>query len=202
MVWGVYLGVYVTQYNIMRDIVIYCNKYWTHMDTEKRKQQRLKSYYKNYEANREKILIRAKQYRDNNRDKINAYHRNRKKNDPDYKMRELLRHRMLRVLKEQKSIKSCNTMELLGGTLEQAKAHIESQFKEGMTWANHGNNGWHIDHIIPCASFDLTDPEEQKKCFHYKNLQPLWWRENLLKGANVTQYNINKYTTKDPHSFE
>ena len=178
----------VTQYNIMRDIVIYCNKYWTYMDTEKRKQQRLKSYYKNYEANREKILIRAKRYRDNNRDKINAYHRNRKKNDPDYKMRELLRHRMLRVLKEQKSIKSCNTMELLGGTLEQAKAHIESQFKEGMTWANHGNNGWHIDHIIPCASFDLTDPEEQKKCFHYKNLQPLWWRENLLKGANVTQY--------------
>lgn len=158
------------------------------MDTEKRKQQRLKSYYKNYEANRDKILIRAKRYRDNNRDKINAYQRNRKQNDPDFKIRELLRHRMLRVLKEQKSIKSCNTMELLGGTLEDARSHIESQFKEGMTWENHGNNGWHIDHIIPCSSFDLTDPEQQKKCFHYKNLQPLWWRENLSKGNKVTQY--------------
>jgi hypothetical protein len=159
------------------------------MDTEKRKQQRLKSYYKNYENNKEKILIRAKRYRDNNRDKINAYQRNRKRNDPDFKMRELLRHRMLRVLKEQKSIKSCNTMDLLGGTLEDARSHIESQFKEGMSWENHGNHGWHIDHIIPCSSFDLTDPEQQKKCFHYKNLQPLWWKENLSKGNKVKQYN-------------
>jgi hypothetical protein len=54
-----------------------------------------------------------------------------------------------------------------------------------MTWENHGKFGWHIDHIIPCASFDLTDLEQQKKCFHYTNFQPLWWRENILKSDNL-----------------
>ncbi len=66
-----------------------------------------------------------------------------------------------------------------------AREHLEKQFKEGMTWENHGLYGWHIDHIIPCASFDLTDLEQQKKCFHYTNLQPLWAKENLIKGVKI-----------------
>lgn len=152
---------------------------------EKRRQQRRISYHKNYQANREAILKRARIYRLKNRKKINSYHSNRKKTDPEYKVREVLRHRMLRVLKEQNSIKCQKTLELLGGTLEEAKAHIESQFKPGMTWKNHGSKGWHIDHIKPCASFDLTDPQQQKECFNYKNLQPLWWTENLLKGDKI-----------------
>ena len=60
------------------------------------------------------------------------------------------------------------------------KKWIESQFVDGMSWDNHGE--WHIDHIRPCASFDLTDPEQQKECFNYKNLQPLWAKDNLSKG--------------------
>ena len=54
-----------------------------------------------------------------------------------------------------------------------------------MTWKNHGLKGWHIDHIIPCAAFDLTKEEEQKKCFHYSNLQPLWWIDNLKKSNKM-----------------
>lgn len=49
----------------------------------------------------------------------------------------------------------------------------------------HGVYGWHIDHIVPCASFDLSKPEEQKKCFHYTNLQALWWRDNIVKGDKI-----------------
>jgi hypothetical protein len=52
-----------------------------------------------------------------------------------------------------------------------------------MTWENWALDGWHIDHIRPCCSFDLTDPEQQKKCFHYSNLQPLWAEENWSKGG-------------------
>jgi len=62
-------------------------------------------------------------------------------------------------------------------------AHIEKQFKPGMNWENYSLYGWHIDHIRPCASFDLTKEEEIQKCFHYSNLQPLWAEENLKKAA-------------------
>jgi hypothetical protein len=86
---------------------------------------------------------------------------------------------------KQKTTKCKKTLELLGCSLEEARNYIQSKFKEGMTWENYGLYGWHIDHIIPCASFDLKDPEQQKKCFNYTNLQPLWWHENLSKGANI-----------------
>ena len=55
-----------------------------------------------------------------------------------------------------------------------------------MTWENHTPTGWHVDHIIPCAAFDLSKPEEQRKCFHYTNLQPLWAIDNIRKGATYT----------------
>ena len=50
-----------------------------------------------------------------------------------------------------------------------------------MSWGNYGK--WHVDHIRPCASFNLVNEEEQKKCFHYTNLQPLWAKDNLSKGS-------------------
>ena len=78
--------------------------------------------------------------------------------------------------------KSAATLELLGCSVEELKKHLENQFIKGMTWNNYGLHGWHIDHIKPCASFDLTKEEEQRKCFHYTNLQPLWAKDNLSKS--------------------
>lgn len=49
-----------------------------------------------------------------------------------------------------------------------------------MTRENYGE--WHIDHIKPISKFDLNDENEQKKCFHYTNLQPLWASENIKKS--------------------
>lgn len=62
--------------------------------------------------------------------------------------------------------------------------HLESQFIDGMTWDNHGMNGWHIDHIRPISSFnfDSTDHPDFKKCWALDNLQPLWVEDNLSKG--------------------
>ena len=71
-------------------------------------------------------------------------------------------------------------MELTGCSKNDLLKHLESKFTEGMTFENYGE--WHIDHIRPCASFNLEDPEEQKKCFHWTNLQPLWALDNIRKG--------------------
>ena len=64
---------------------------------------------------------------------------------------------------------------------------MESQFTLGMNWDNYGRGKgkWNIDHIIPCDSFNLLDEEEQKKCFHYTNLQPLWFEDNLYKANKI-----------------
>lgn len=75
------------------------------------------------------------------------------------------------------------TIRLTGCSIQDLKHYLELQFQPGMTWDNYGLHGWHIDHIKPCASFDLTDPEQQKECFYFTNLQPLWAKENRMKSA-------------------
>jgi hypothetical protein len=71
----------------------------------------------------------------------------------------------------------------LGCTIDELWNHLEKQFKPGMTKQNYGE--WHVDHVLPCVSFDLSKEENQKKCFHYTNLQPLWAEENFKKKSNI-----------------
>ena len=125
------------------------------------------------------------EYRDARIKKRIEKYKERKKTDLNFKFRMVIRSRMSSALKRKSTKKEKGIIEFLGCSIQEARKHLEKQFKNGMTWENHGNNGWHIDHIIPCASFDLTDPEQQKKCFHYTNLQPLWAHENMSKGAKI-----------------
>jgi hypothetical protein len=74
-------------------------------------------------------------------------------------------------------------VENLGCSLDFFRGHLEAQFQPGMTWGNWSRSGWHIDHILPLASFDLTDPVQVAIACHYSNLQPLWAGENISKGA-------------------
>lgn len=74
---------------------------------------------------------------------------------------------------------------MTGLTIEELKIYLESKFQEGMNWSNYGMHGWHVDHIKPCSKFDLSDPDQQRKCFHYTNLQPLWAKENKVKYNKV-----------------
>jgi len=99
-----------------------------------------------------------------------------------------IRSRIRTVLKSKK--KSEATIKLLGCSYEQFIKHFESLFQPGMTWENYGVHGWHIDHIIPCSAFDLAKEEEQKRCFHWMNLQPLWAKDNIRKGSFVADYQI------------
>tara|TARA_R100001163_G_scaffold42664_1_gene32235 strand:+ start:79 stop:777 length:699 start_codon:yes stop_codon:yes gene_type:complete len=104
--------------------------------------------------------------------------------DPLQRMIDSQRSRIRCAIRD--SIKSDRTMDLVGCTPNELKDHIESQFKDGMTFDNYGRGGWVIDHIKPIVSFDLSDPEQQRECFHYTNLQPLWEKENLTKGSSIT----------------
>ena len=70
----------------------------------------------------------------------------------------------------------------MGCTEVELKTYLESKFQPGMSWDNYGRTGWHIDHIRPLSSFDLSNADEQARACHYTNLQPLWAKENLSKG--------------------
>ena len=110
---------------------------------------------------------------------------NRRKKDIIFNIKNKLRTRINDALKYNRVKKSLNTRDYIGCSIEFLKEYLEKQFTEGMSWDNYGLYGWHVDHIIPCASFDLTKIEEQRKCFHYTNLQPLWAKENLRKSKKI-----------------
>jgi hypothetical protein len=158
-----------------RDNKEICNekhKNWLQNNPEYNKEYCKKWYQNNKEYSREHY----KEYRNN-------YHKRRLLTDPIYKLVKLMRIRIRDVIKTNE--KSGHAVDLIGCTGAELKLYLESKFQPGMTWENHGNKGWHIDHIIPCASFNLSKPEEQQKCFHYTNLQPLWAEENLRKGDKL-----------------
>jgi len=117
--------------------------------------------------------------------KLHQYRQTYYKNKPQAKIAANMRSRIRGLLIRASTRKKYHTHELIGCSWVLLKQHLESLFKEGMSWDNYGQHGWHIDHIIPCNSFDLTKEEEQRKCFHYTNLQPLWALENILKRDKI-----------------
>jgi len=145
----------------------------------------------------EKLKESVKKYRqtEKGKAKVRELDEKRRKLDSrkewmkEFKLRphNTIRHRLCErlrcALKRQGLIKKSSIANLIGCTIPELKNHISKQFLPGMTWKNMGE--WHIDHIIPCAVFDLTDPKQQKQCFHYTNLQPLWAIDNLKKSAKI-----------------
>ena len=110
------------------------------------------------------------------------YQNKRNKVDVNHRLSGSLRARIRAAIKRDKATKSLSTTKLVGCTIKELKKHLELKFDSKMSWKNYGN--WHVDHIVAVTKFDLTNPEEQKKCFHYTNLQPLWATDNLRKSNN------------------
>lgn len=139
--------------------------------------------HRHYVENKERHIAGCKKRVLENRERYSETSkrgaRRRYANNPQARIVSALRTRLRGALHG--SEKAGPTLELLGCPPVWLEAWLESLFRPGMTLANHGSV-WHIDHIKPCAKFDLTDPEQQKICFHWTNLQPLFVRENLSKG--------------------
>ena len=117
------------------------------------------------------------------RRKRQEYKKRRLSCDIDYKLKYRISNEIRQSINGNK--KYNHAIDLLGCSIEEAKQHLERQFKYGMSWDNWGVDGWHIDHIIPIASFDFTKEEDQYRCFHYTNLQPLWADENIMKRDKI-----------------
>lgn len=191
-----------------------CKKKWADANKEKIKlsialdrkanPEKYKARNKKFkEKNKLKIKEENKIYRDKNKERIKeynkkwyqenkhirkAYRAKKYAEDPNFRVEANLRRCILSAIKN--GYKSDSTLKLLGAPFTFVKEYIESQFESWMNWGNHGEYNenrltWHIDHIIPCASFDLTKPEEQVKCFHYSNLRPLLAKENLIKSDKI-----------------
>ena len=164
---------------------------------EERKPKR-KNYFKEYRKTDKYKESKKRSYL-KNRDKWkkeSPEHRRRREkgryeNDLTYNIIKKLRTRFYKAVT--RNSKHSSILDLVCCSIDDLKKHIESLFQEGMTWDLLVTGKIHIDHIKPIDQFDMTDYEEQKKCFHWSNLQPLWAKDNLEKSSS---YNGNHHSKK------
>ena len=176
--------------------------------TEKRKEYEKQYYQQNKEEfikrkqewrknNPDKDKEERKRYIENNKEKVNKYGANwrneKRKTDINYKLKEnssrRIRYELNTLLKGKKTKR---TSEYLGCSILELKTYLESKFEDNFTWENYGDV-WHIDHIIPCSSWNLSDDFENKCCWNYRNLQPLKASENQSKKDTFKQEDKDKY---------
>ena len=169
------------------------NKEWPNYIDALRQKNR-KSGRENYRKNAVKYRESAREYRrklaadpvkkaEHNR-KLCERIKRRKAADPNFRLRWQMRGRILMSLIRGVA-KAGRTTELVGCSIPELRKHIESLWLPGMSWENYGRGGWHIDHIVPCSAFDMTNPTEQMRCFHYSNVRPMWEKDNLSKGSEL-----------------
>ena len=161
--------------------------YITELDLLLKKQKELK--------NNRKYYI---EYYQNNKQSIHNKRTIYKNNNINFKIAAALRTRLNHAINDQKVGSAVND---LGCSISKLKIYLQLKFirnprklKQTMNWDNWTRDGWHIDHIKPLSSFNLTNPEELKKACHYSNLQPLWAKDNLKKGNKLLSDTIVEIT--------
>lgn len=153
------------------------------------------------EEARQREKDRKAQYDIDNKEKNSAYHKSRRpitnqharrrrrermKTDPRFRLMEHFRRRFGTLVKKLGHKRSLEYVEMIGCSLDELTKWVESHFEPGMDWSNQGHFSlnhptWQLDHHYPCSAFDLSDPEQQRQCFHYTNVYPIWAKENLDK---------------------
>jgi hypothetical protein len=160
------------------------NAAWARNNPDRRKEISRTSAQSNRDAFPGKAAEEMRNWRaknpERNRQNQRTWEASADKTNLNWKIGKRLRNRIKDAL-NRKASRAGTLLDLLGCSVLACQKHLEALFKLGMSWENYGK--WHIDHKRPCASFDLTDLEQQKICFHFSNLQPLWREENLSKSA-------------------
>jgi len=149
----------------------------------KNKERHSKQMKEHYLKTKERYQERSK--KNNSKPETKELTRNRQNNryrtDINFRLSKLCRGRVRLALKGLN--KSASTMKLIGCTPDELRKHIESLFEPWMTWENQGLGGWDVDHIKACFHFNLADPEQQRACFNWSNLQPMEHIANIKKGV-------------------
>jgi hypothetical protein len=167
-----------------RDVAL--KKYESKPETKKRKSENHKKWSEN---NKEYLTEYHKKWRTENVDKWRKtkrdYERNRKASDPAYKLISNFRTAIYQVLKENNVEKNKHYFDILQYTPEELISHLEKQFTNNMTWENYGE--WHVDHKTPISSFNFEsiDDDSFMECWSLENLQPMWGKENIVKGSKL-----------------
>lgn len=130
---------------------------------------------------------REKEHRRLHKDKINARRKEiQKPLTTEQKIKQNLRKRVNSFIENREGknmylkLLSCDKEFLI----KWFEYHFKLDEHQEMNWDNYGDY-WHIDHVTPCASFDLTNEDHQKQCFHWANLSPVLKEYNLSKGAKI-----------------
>jgi hypothetical protein len=161
-------------------------KYESKPETKIRKRKNYEEWYSKNKKHRKEYL---KKYREKNIEKIREkkrdYQKTRRETEPLYRLISNFRTAIYQVLKESNVEKNGHYFEILKYTPEELINHLESQFKEDMSWDNYGK--WHVDHILPISSFQIKEigDGEFMKCWSLSNLQPLWGEENIRKSNKI-----------------
>ena len=142
---------------------------------------------KYFHENKDIINIRKRKWRNINKKELNLkrsiYEKNKRKNNIQFKLGKILRTRLGMAISN--NYKSGSAVSDLGCSIEKFKLWLEMHWEEGMSWENYGRTGWHIDHVKPLDSFDLTDRKQFLEACHFSNLQPMWAKDNLSKGNKI-----------------
>ena len=150
---------------------------------------RKRMYNRNlYKDHKDKLKLLRRVYRETNKEKVRLQERMRdgkkRQTNINYKLSKGLRTRLWSAIKDNQ--KTGSAVKDLGCSIDELKSYLEFKFLPDMSWYNYGQYGWHIDHIKPLSSFDLTDRKQLLEACHYTNLQPLWAKDNLSKSDKIS----------------
>jgi len=142
---------------------------------------------------KEKQHISEKKYRMNNPNKMKEKYKKQALNI-NRRIRDSLNHRISEALFTNNVTKNNKTVNYICCSIHFFKKWIEHLFQDNMSWDNYGK--WHLDHVKPCASYDLSQHDHVKECFNWKNYQPLWKQDNLLKSDKINHELIKNHLEK------
>lgn len=159
-------------------------KHFSSLSKERRRQimSKKNAYVQNNPNRKAKQKAARQAWQKRNKDRLNAKHKAKRDNDPVFAISHRIRRTLNFAFTRKGYKKNGFARDIIGCSWEELKSHIESQFQDGMTWEN--RSLWHVDHIIPIAS--AISIEDVKRLNHFTNLQPLWKKDNLAKGAKIT----------------